>query len=209
MLTIVLSDIQREFRQGLKAILERAGFKVIGETEDGADALQLVERELPDMVILEMNSRSLNGFEVSREIAKRGLNTKVIVLSMFEDDTSVLESYRAGVKAYVLKSHAAQDIVQAIHQLERGKYYLSPSITELVVEPYQNQKNSDAGALTVIETEILQMLSKDKSKDDIAAQLKITVECLEMHRKNVMEKLHASNIGGLVRHAVRNGLLKA
>lgn len=208
MLNIVLSDGNKEFCGGLKTILERAGFKIIGETEDGVEALLMVEQKKPDFVILEMNTLRLNGFEVSREIARRSLETKVIMLSMFEDGTNVLESFRAGVKAYILKTHVAQDIVQAIHQLSRGKHFLSPAITSQVVEPYQHHEKINSSSLTGIESDILQMLAQDKPKNDIARQLNITNECLESHRKKVMEKLRASNIGGLTRHAVRKGMLR-
>lgn len=206
---IVLSDNNIEFRQGLKSILERAGFEIVGEAENGLSALHLIEQINPDIAILEMNSLRFNCFEVSREIIKRGFRTKVIMLSMFLDDTTVLESFRAGIKAFVLKTNVSTDIVMAIHQLERCKHFMSPAITDLLVESYQHLKSKDSNSLNELETEILRMLAQDKPKNDIARQLSITVECLEIHRKTVMVKLHASNIGGLIRHAVRKGMILA
>ena len=204
---IVLCVARDEFRRELAGILEKAGFEITGEAVDGVEAKRMVEQLNPDILILEMDAAVLGGIEVTREIAKSRPGTRVVMLSMRDDDDSVLESFQAGVKAYVLKSHVAQDIVLAISLVERGKHFLSPAITDALVESYPFQYQNHSGELTGIEADILRMLVLDKPKSDIARQLGITIESLETHRKSVMDKLHASNIGGLVRYAVRKGML--
>lgn len=205
----VVCDIQSDFRQGLCLVLERSGVTVVGETESGASAMQLVEQLVPDFAIVEVNAKELNGFEFSRRLLGSGLPTQVVVLTLFEDETSVLELFRAGAKAYVHKALASADLVSALWQLSRGKRYLSPGTVRHVVEPYPTNKQEQGGPLSDIEAEIVRMLALDIPKDDMSKKLAMSVEAIEEARKKIMECLDAVNHGALVRYAVRHGLQRS
>ena len=133
---VVLADDHALVRQGLKALLEREGFQVVGEASDGQEAVRVVLGVRPDVAILDISMPLLNGVDTARELQKASPKTKIILLTRHDEDQYVTESLRAGVKGYVLKSQAATDLVHAIQQVSRGAIYLSPSISRVVVEAY-------------------------------------------------------------------------
>jgi DNA-binding NarL/FixJ family response regulator len=208
-LKTVICDIQPDFRQGLRLILERAGITVVGEAESGASAMQLAEQLAPDTLIVEVNAKELNGFELSRKLRGSGLPTQTVVLALFEDETSVLELFRAGAKAYVNKASASTDLVPALRQLSRRKRFLSPGTVRHMVESYPSHKPERGSTLSAMETELLRMLAQDVSKNDISKKLAMSVEAVEESRKKIMECLNAVNNGALVRYAVRHGLQRS
>jgi DNA-binding NarL/FixJ family response regulator len=207
-LKIILADSQVAFRQCLRVILEREGFVVAGEAGDGAEALRHIENTAPDIVVLDMYTPLLDAVEVSRELRRRGLRTRVVALVVFKDDMNVLEAFRAGIKAYVLKADVTSDLVLAIHKLASGNNYLSPAVTELVVKRYLQRKLPSARPLSPRETEILQLMAQDSPVDEIASQLNLTIPVIESLRKTLMEKIRTTNVSGLVRHAVRQGMIR-
>jgi DNA-binding NarL/FixJ family response regulator len=208
-LRIILADDHTLFRHSLRVLLEQEGADIVAEASNGFEALRLTKKEIPDAVVLDMNIPLLNGIEVAREIGKLGLKTKVVMLTMFEDDASVLEAFRAGVKGYVLKTISSSDLVKALAEVEQGKYYLSPGIAETVVNAYLRQDEDSPGSLTCRERQVLQLVAEGNPSKEIARILNLEVKTVESHRSRLMRKLDTGNIAGLVRHAVRQGLIRA
>lgn len=209
---IILADDHTMFRHSLSQLLTREGFEVAAEAPDGMKTLDLVLSLQPDVVVLDMNMPSLNGVEVVREIARLGLEVKTVILTMFEDEVTVREALHAGATAYVLKTQAPTDLVQVLHELTRGNRYLSPGITNGVVDaclrrdPQADEDNPDT--LTARERQILQLVAEGNATKQIARLLNLTVKTVESHRSRLMKKLETGNIAGLVRHAVRQGIIR-
>lgn len=196
------------FRQSLRVFLEREGIQVVGEAANGYEALRLARKEDPDAVVLDMNMPMLNGVEVAREIGRHGLRAKSVILTMFEDEVSVLEAFRAGVKGYVLKTLSSTDLVQALRELERDRHFLSSGIADTVVEAYLRDEANSGSVLTSRERQILQLVAEGNASKEIARILNLTIKTVESHRNRLMRKLDATNIAGLVRHAVRQGVIR-
>ena len=206
---IILADDHTLFRHSLRVLLEQEGAEIVAEASNGFEALRLTKKENPDAVVLDMNIPLLNGIEVAREIGKLELKAKVVMLTMFEDDASVLEAFRAGVKGYVLKTISSSELVKALAEVEQGKYYLSPGIAETVVNAYLRQDEDSPGGLTCRERQVLQLVAEGNPSKEIARILNLEVKTVESHRSRLMRKLDTGNIAGLVRHAVRQGLIRA
>lgn len=196
------------FRQSLSVFLEREGITIAAEASNGYEALRLARREEPDAVVLDMNMPLLNGIEVAREMRRHGLRSKVVILTMFEDEVSVLEAFRAGVRGYVLKTLSSTDLVQALRELERGRHFLSSGIADTVVEAYLRDENESPSLLTSRERQILQLVAEGNASKEIARLLNLTIKTVESHRNRLMRKLETGNIAGLVRHAVRQGVIR-
>jgi DNA-binding NarL/FixJ family response regulator len=195
-------------RQDLRKLLEASACDVAGETADGADALRLVEKLMPAVLVLEFNTPLLGACEVAREIRKRGLPTLVAVLSSFKDDGCVREAFRAGIRAYVNRATVATELMPALRKLEKGKYYLSPGVTDRVVKSALSPAVCDNKILTAVEMELLEGVAKDMPASDLAKQMNISLQQLDTSRTTIMQKLRISNVGGLVRHAVRQGFVQ-
>lgn len=207
---IVLTDPQSEFRQALRKLLENAGHELVGECADGVEALRLVQEKAPQVLVLDINTPLLNGFEMARVIRKRELPTEVMVLAIFRDDTSVLEAFRNGIKAFVNKARVANELLLALRELDAGKTYLSPGVTDLVFKASQPAvQTHGSGLLTPTERQILQHMVEDSPVADIAKSLNLTLQLVEAHRRDSMSKLQVSGVGGLIRHLVREGSLKS
>lgn len=206
---IILADDHTMFRRSLRMLLEREGFEVVGEASDGFEALSMAERLLPRALVLDMNMPNLNGIEVTRELNARGLDIKSIILTMFEDDISVREALRAGATGYIIKTQAPSDLVQALRDLAQGGHYLSPVISDKVVNAcLRDDDSDDADILSSRERQILQLVAEGKATKEIARMLNLTVKTVESHRSRLMKKLDTGNIAGLVRHAVRQGIIR-
>ncbi len=205
---VVLADNHALVRQGLKALLEREGFQVLGEASDGQEAIKLASNLHPDVAILDISMPLLNGLDAARELQKSSSKTKTILLTRHDEDQYVTESLRAGVKGYVLKSQAATDLVHAIQQVCRGGIYLSPSISRAVVEAYLSKTELPADPLTSRERQVLQLVGEGKSTKEIAGVLGISVKTAESHRSRLMQKLDIHEVASLVRYAIRRGLVQ-
>ena len=209
---ILLADDHTMFRHSLGMLLTREGFDVVAEAANGRESVATAARIKPDAMVLDMNMPGLNGVEVTREIARLGLDTKTVILTMFEDDVSVREALRAGASGYVLKTQAPTDLVLALHELDQGRRYLSPGITGTVVDAClrrdRNDDEEDANQLTSRERQILQLVAEGKATKEIARLLNLTIKTVESHRSRLMRKLDTGNIAGLVRHAVRQGIIQ-
>jgi len=205
---VVLADDHALVREGLKALLEREGFQVVGEASDGQEAVRVVPSLRPDVAILDISMSILNGVDAARELQKVSPKTKIILLTRHDEDQYVTESLRAGVKGYVLKSQAATDLVHAIQQVCHGAIYLSPIISRAVVEAYLSKTELPADPLTSRERQVLQLVGEGKSTKDVATLLGISVKTAESHRNRLMQRLDIHETASLVRYAIRHGLVQ-
>jgi DNA-binding NarL/FixJ family response regulator len=204
---VVLAENHALVRQGLRALLEREGFLVIGEAADGQEAIRLVSSTRPDIAIFDISMPQLNGLDAARQLQKAS-QTKIILLTRHDEDPYITEALRAGARGYVLKTQAATDLVQAIHQVLRGGVYLSPGISRAVVEAYLSKSEPAADPLTARERQVLQMIGEGNSTKDVARVLGISVKTAESHRARLMRKLDIHETASLVRYAIRRGLIQ-
>jgi two-component system response regulator NreC len=206
---LMLADDHALIRQGLKTLLEKQGFQVVGEAADGQEALRSVEKTQPDVAIVDISMPILNGVDVARELKKCSPKTKVILLTQHDEDQYVTEALRASVKGYVLKSQAANDLVHAIQEVCRGSVYLSPNISRAVVDAYLSKTYDSSDPLTGRERQVLQLVGEGKSTKEVAVHLGISVKTAESHRARLMKKLDIHETASLVRYAIRRGLIQA
>jgi DNA-binding NarL/FixJ family response regulator len=210
--TIVLADDHTVVRQGIRKLLEtRDDFRIVGEASDGEEAVRLVAEKKPDVALMDLWMPRLSGIDATRRIGKRGLATKVLVLSMHESRAYVEEVLRAGAAGYVVKNAAADDLIEAIDTVRDGVSYLSPAITQQVVDAIARpapSSPSGLGVLTDREREVLQLIAEGLSSKEIAAMLGVSLKTIDSHRSNLMEKLDIHKVSGLVRFAIRTGLVE-
>jgi DNA-binding NarL/FixJ family response regulator len=210
--TVVLADDHAVVRQGLRALLKaEPGFEVIGETDDGLEALSVVERLRPAVLILDVMMPGLNGLDVARQIARRFPATRVVVLSMYGDQAHILEALRNGAAAYVLKGSDATEIVRAIREVSAGRRYLSPSLSEHALADYVEKAKvapvDSYETLTTREREVLHLAAEGYTNVQIGERLSVSPRTVEVHRAHLMHKLGLSNQTDLVRYALRRGIL--
>lgn len=210
--TIVLADDHTVVRQGIRKLLEtRDDFTIVGEASDGEEAVQLVIEKQPDIAIMDIWMPRLSGIDATRRIGKRGIDTKVLVLSMHESRAYVEEVLRAGAAGYIVKNAAADDLLDAIDAVCSGVSYLSPVITQQVVDAIARPADvspSGLGVLTDREREVLQLIAEGLSSKEIASMLGVSLKTVDSHRSNLMEKLDIHKVSGLVRFAIRTGLVE-
>jgi DNA-binding NarL/FixJ family response regulator len=210
--TIVVADDHKIVREGIRKLLEaREDFQVVGEASDGEEAVQMVLEKKPDVALMDIWMPRLSGIDATRRIGKRGLDTKVLVLSMHESRTYVEEVLRAGAAGYILKNAASQDLLNAIDAVCNGASYLSPAITQQVVDAIARPGDavpSGVAALTDREREVLQLIAEGLSSKEIAGMLGVSLKTVDSHRSNLMEKLDIHKVSGLVRFAIRSGLVE-
>jgi len=205
---ILVADDHQIVRQGLKALLEREGFKVVGEAADGQQALQMTEKLHPEVAILDLAMPILNGLDAAREIQRISPKTKTILLTMHTEHHYILEGLRNGAKGFVMKTHAAEDLVRAIREAARGGTYLSPEVSEAVVQAYQNKSGFPIDPLSARERQVLQLIAEGKTTKELAGVLGISVKTAETYRTRIMEKLDIHETASLVRYAIRRGLVQ-
>jgi two-component system, NarL family, response regulator NreC len=212
MTTIVLADDHQIVRQGLQALLKaEPNFSVIGEAGDGLEAVTLVERLKPDVLIIDLMLPGLNGLEVTRQVSQRWPQTRVVILSMHVNEAYVLEGLRNGAAAYVLKESSITDLVQAVHAVTAGQHYLSPPLSERAIQVYREKAKATFldpyETLTTREREVLLLAAEGNNKSEIAARLSISSRTVETHRANLMHKLGLRTQTDLIRYALRRGIL--
>jgi len=205
---VLLADDHQIMRQGLKNLLEREGFAVVAEASDGRDAIHLAETSHPDVAVLDLAMPALNGVDAGREITRASPRTKAILLTMHKEDPYVLQALNAGISGYVLKSQAAEDLVQAIREVMRGSMYLSPGVSRAVVDAYRAKTDLPPDPLSPREREVLQLVAEGKTTKEVAAILGVSVKTAESHRTRIMEKLDIHETASLVRYAIRRGLIQ-
>ncbi|MDX6713158.1 MAG: hypothetical protein QOH96_4174 [Blastocatellia bacterium] len=211
-ITIVLADDHRIVRQGLRVLLTtESDFKVIGEADDGREALELVKRLSPDVLVLDLMMPGLNGLEVARQLNKQASKVGVVVLSMHDDEGFVLEALANGVSAYVLKDSNSSDLVQAVREVAAGRRYLSPPLSDRAIETYQQMAKigttDSHETLTTREREVLQLSAEGHTNSEIATRLGISTRTAETHRSHLMHKLALHTQSDLIRYALRRGVI--
>jgi len=206
---VLLADDHRIIRDGMKVFLEREGYTVNADAQNGQEAVRLALRLKPEVVVLDITMPVLNGLEAAREILRSAPTTKVILLSMHDESPYVLDALRIGVKGFVTKTHAADDLVHAIREALRGKTYLSPELSQTVITAIQLKTDVAEDPLTPRERQVLQLVAEGKTTRQAAELLNISVKTAETHRNRIMEKLNVHETAGLVRYAIRRGLIQA
>jgi two-component system response regulator NreC len=210
--TVLLADDHPIVRQGMRNLLEAdADLLVVGEAEDGLQAVQLAEQLKPDVVIVDMMMPRLNGMEAIRQITSRLPNTHCIVLSMQSADPYIVQALKAGAAGYVLKDSAPNEIANAIQQVLSGKRYLSPLLSEKLIDLFVLKIEAEVldpyNSLTAREREVLQLAAEGLSNSDIAEQLSISHRTVEQHRQSMMNKMGFKNQTDLIRFALKQGIL--
>ncbi len=204
---VLLADDHQIVRQGLRGLLEKAGHEVVGEASDGHEALRLARTLSPDVAVLDLSMPHLNGLDAAREMHRVVPEIKTILLTMFTDKEYVLQAMKAGAKGYVLKTQAAEDLIRAIREISRGEVYLSPGVAASVVEAYLDRSDAPADRLTPRERQILQLIAEGNTTKEVAGLLNISFKTAESHRNHIMKKLDLHDVAGLVRYAVKRGLV--
>jgi len=205
---VLLADDHVLVRQGLRSLLEREKFQVVGEASDGQEVLRLSESLQPDIAVIDIGMPLLNGIDAARELGRSCPKTKAILLTQHEEDQYIHEALKAGVKGYVLKNQAASDLVHAIQQVSRGEFYLSPCISRAVVEAYRSKSERPSDPLTSRARQVLQLYGEGKSTKDVACLVGISVKTAESHRTRLMQKLDIHETASLVLYAVRRGIVQ-
>jgi DNA-binding NarL/FixJ family response regulator len=212
MTTIVLADDHHVVRQGLRTLLEsESDFRIVGEAGDGLEAVQLVERLQPNVLVLDLMMPCLNGLEVTRQVSQRSPQTRVVILSMHSSEAYVLEALRHGAAGYVLKASSAADLIKAVREVAAGRHFLSPPLSEHAIAAYV-QKAKDATldkyeTLTTREREVLHLAAEGYSNREIAERLSISPYTAMTHRANLMRKLDLHSQTDLVRYALQRGMI--
>jgi len=210
MTKVLLADDHRMVRQGLRAMLERiAGLEVVGEADDGQEAVKLAHRLIPDVVVMDVAMPKLNGIEATRRLRQELPKIKVVALSMHQDRQFVMGMLKAGASGYLLKDSAFRELSTALGEVMAGRTYLCPEVAQVVVgEMHQPQSPGDQplAQLTSREREILQLIAEAKASKEIAEMLNISIKTVYTHRRNIMEKMQAKNLAELTRLALRHGL---
>ena len=208
---LLIADDHTLFREGVRSLLSRIpDVVIVAETGDGRDALELIDRHRPDVALLDITMSGLNGLEVATRTARTSPKTQVVILSMHANEAYVAQALRAGVAGYLLKDAAATELESALRAVMRGETYLSPAISRHVVEGFLGRARPEGdplAALTARQREILQLIAEGKSTKEIAAALEVGVKTVETHRAHLMQRLDIHDVAGLVRFAIRSGLV--
>ena len=205
---ILLADDHAVVRQGFKMILgSQSDMEIVGEAGNGREAVELAENLKPDIVVMDVAMPELNGIEATRRMATAVPHARVVALSMHKDNVYVREILRAGARGYLLKDSVAGDLVSAIRAVAQGEGYISPAVSNAVLDDYRKHVTNPIDLLSSREREVLQMLAEGKTNKEIAVVLNLSVYTVDAHRGRIMEKLNVHSINELVRFAVRNGLI--
>ena len=209
-LRVLLVDDHALVRAGMRSLLQDiADVEVVAEARDGAEALAAAERERPDVVLMDIAMKGMNGLEAAARLRERQPQAKVIILSMHTSEEYVLLALRAGAAAYLIKDSATSELELALKCVMRGDTYLSPAISRQVVDGYVQRVGAGAGPdpLTPRQREVLKRIAEGRSTKEIAFDLSLSVKTVETHRAQIMERLGIRDVAGLVRYAMRAGLV--
>jgi DNA-binding NarL/FixJ family response regulator len=208
---ILLADDHTLVRAGIRSLLDSIeGVEVVAESGDGREALELIGKHRPDIALLDIAMPGLSGLEVAKRVEQASPKTRIIILSMHADATHVREALRSGVSGYLLKGAAVAELPLALKAVMRGDSYLTPKVSQQVVDGFLRDTDADPGplnGLTTRQREILQLIAEGKAMKEIAGILDISIKTVETHRLRLMERLDIHDVPGLVRFAIRAGLV--
>jgi DNA-binding NarL/FixJ family response regulator len=210
---VLLAEDHLLVRASLRSLLERvADVEVVAEADDGRQAIEKTNEHRPDIVLMDISMPGMNGMEATRQIVKALPEIKVVVLSMHTNEEFVLQALRAGASGYVLKGSPPQELEMAIGAVARGELFLSPAISKGLIAVFLSQtadRASPLDQLTPRQREILQLVAEGKSSKEIARLLNASVKTVESHRQGLMDRLNIHDVPGLVRFAIRHGLVSS
>jgi DNA-binding NarL/FixJ family response regulator len=211
--SVLLVDDHKIMRDGIKAILCRGDeFRVVGEAESGPDAVQSVKRHHPDLVLMDIGLPGLNGVETTVEILRFHPECKIVILSMYDDENSVVSAIRSGARAFVLKKASDTDLLEALRMVARGGAYLSPQVSDRLLTRIQKgdlESRAAPSALEILsprELQVLRMVAEGKTSKEIAVMLDLREQTVRSYRKTMMKKLGVNNVAGLTQLALSTGL---
>jgi DNA-binding NarL/FixJ family response regulator len=210
---IVIAEDHTILREGLRSLLSsNPSFEIVGEAEDGREAIKCVEKFKPDLILTDLSMPRMNGMEAIKEIKRESPTTKVLVLTVHRAEEYILATFRAGADGYLLKDSTHAELVMAVKKVLSGKHYISPEISEKVIEGYLDGRRtlktkSSWETLTQREREILKLIAEGYKSKGIADDLCISVKTVEKHRANLMEKLDLHSIQALTAFAIERGLV--
>lgn len=208
MIRVIVADDHIIFRQGLLKLLQSAeGITVAGEAGDGKEALTMILNESPDIAVLDISMPGLSGIEISKELNTRGSATKVVYLTMHNDELTARKALTSGVSGYILKDDAFEDLLYAIKSVASGGKFISPSISDKILQP-SPLKSVEKNILTGREREILKLIASGLTNRKIADKLYISVKTVETHRARILQKLDFHTTAELVKYAIKTGLLE-
>jgi len=210
---VLLVDDHKIMRDGIKAILGRSDeFRVVGEAETGTDAVTLVKRSRPELVLMDIGLPGLNGVETTVEILRYHPDCKIVILSMYDDENSVVSAIRSGARAFILKKASDNDLLEALRMVARGGAYLSPQVSDRLLQRIQKGDLESKPAPTVLEAlsprelQVLRMVAEGKTSKEIAVMLDLREQTVRSYRKTMMKKLGVNNVAGLTQLALSTGL---
>jgi DNA-binding NarL/FixJ family response regulator len=213
--SILLVDDHKIMRDGIKAILKRGDeFQVTGEAEDGVDAVQFCRKSHPDMVLMDIGLPGLNGIEATTEILRHSPNTRILILSMYDDEHSVVGAIRSGARAFVLKKASDADLLDALRTVARGGSYLSPQVSDRLLNRIQRGDldskavPSSLDKLSPRELQVLRLVAEGKTSKEIAVMLDLGLQTVRSYRKTMMKKLSVNNVAGLTQLALSAGITR-
>lgn len=214
---VILADDHKLVRAGIKSLLENSnGITVIGEASNGRDAVELAAYLKPDIVFLDLAMPELNGLEAAARIKKEYPAIKTVILSMYTDEEYVIQALKSGVSGYLLKDSAPGELRLAIENIMRGEIYISPAIPKEIINDFLSRQTDTLSLevtarskkiLTSRQTEVLQLIAEGNSTKEIADKLFISIKTVETHRAQIMKKLEIYDIAGLVKYAIKIGLI--
>jgi DNA-binding NarL/FixJ family response regulator len=210
---VIVADDHHLVRQGIRALLERADdIEVVGEAADGQEAIELVQRLDPDVLVMDIAMPRLDGTQATERVRALGVATQVVILSMHSDETLVRQTLRSGAKGYLLKRSVTEELLLAVRAAVRGEIYLSPAISAPILDEFlalqaDPEELRPFDLLTPREREVLQLIAEGHTNTAIAQMMNVTVKTVEKHRASLMSKLKVHDVAGLVRSAIKRGLI--
>jgi DNA-binding NarL/FixJ family response regulator len=210
-LRILLADDHEMFRDGIRPLINREeGMEVVGEAEDGLETVRLAKELKPDIIIMDISMPQLNGVEATWKIREVNPEIKVIILSMHSDRQFVIESLKAGAKAYLLKDSPFEELKRFILAVAKDQIVLSPAITGIVIKDFIHLSKQEGSSVFAIlstrERQVLQLIAEGKATKEIAKDLFLSIKTIESHRRQIMDKLNIHNVAELTKYAIREGL---
>lgn len=210
---VILADDHAILRDGLRAILEsQPDIKVVGDAEDGRQALALAQKTKPDIILMDIAMPQLNGIDAAEQILALQPDIRIIMLSMHSTSEYIQRAFRAGAKGYLLKDSAGQEVVQAVHKVFEGHFYISQKISDTIFElmftfPPKTNSISSLDKLSIREREVLQLATEGKTSSEIAEILNLSPKSIDTYRSRIMQKLEIRDFASLVKYAIQHGII--